>query len=135
MEADRLACTLALCGAFTLKRLQDLIGRDVLAEVIQRLPHGPEITWRQIRNAAQPHPFDGGQFLDANRTEHSAIENQFPRLRQRVELEFECESTQCGSIQIRLEIGRPDEYAIEVFHPVQQLVDLCDLPTAGSPLA
>lgn len=89
-------------------------------EVEQALPHGPEITRREVRDPVQPFKFSGGK----NGMEH-LLEKQFlPGVVQIIEGNFEGEAPPDRRIKILEEIRCADHHPAEVFHAMQEFIDL-----------
>ena len=116
-------------GGFLFQRRQMPLIVRLPAEVKQALPHGSEITRRKVRDPVQPFKFSSGK----NGMEH-LLEKQFlSGVVQIIECDFEGEAPPDGLIKILEEIRRADHHPAEVFHTMQEFINLRDFPAVLRP--
>ena len=100
-------------------------------EIIQTLADGSKIARCQIFDCFQSPAFGSRKFS----CKHPLKKDRFSVVIQIVEAQFEGEPPHDRRIKILHKVGRSDHNAVEVFHLIQQLIDLRNFPTAIGSLA
>ena len=95
-------------------------------EVVQTLADGAEITGGQFFDGFQSPAFGGREFG----CKHPFKKDRFAVVDQKVKAQLEGEPTHDRRIKILDKVGGTDHNAVEVFHLMQQFIDLSDLPVA-----
>ena len=114
-------------GALLLQRGEAIRVRDLAAEIELLLADGTEVAGREIAQRLQLIEL----IFCERRLEHALEEETLARVVKIAEFQLEREPTHHGRIKILREVRRRDHHAVEVFHLLEKLVHLRNLPAVA----